>query len=415
LKAVRWNPASHGDPYAYYARLRQETPVLRANIPTRGIGWVVSRYDDVFRVLKDTRFSNDPHLSASPLLFGFGGRFAPRLIRLVGNSMLWTDDPAHARLRGLVSSVFTPRSIMDMDAGIHAIVDSLLDDVAGKGRVDLMSAFALPMPLQVISELLGIPGKTRLTFHHQIMRLIEVSDQPIRRAIRWAPALPKLLRMFEDMIETRRQDPDGKLISQLIAVENNGDHLSRDELVGMIFLLLFAGHETSVNLIGNGLLALMDNPDQLALLRDRPELMDGAVDELLRYTNPVEYGTVRFATEDVEIAGTRIAKGEMVMALLASANRDETAFKNADKLDVTRRDKRHLALGFGLHYCLGAALGRLETRIALSSLLYRFPDLKLAVPRDTIRWRQANGLRGLDALPVELGRPRSERMQSAAE
>ena len=407
MRPVRWNPAAHGDPYAYYAALRRDTPVLRANIPTRGVGWVVTRYEDVHRVLKDERFSNDPRSSANPLLFGFGGRFAPKLIKLVANSMLWTDDPAHARLRGLVSKVFTPRVIEGMDGWIHAMVATLLDEAARHDTVDLMAAFALPLPLRVISELLGIPETARLTFHDQMMRLIEVTDQPIKRTIRWLPALPRLLRQFEDIIELKRREPDDKLISRLIAVGDSSGHLSRDELVGMIFLLLFAGHETSVNLIGNGLLALLDHPDQLALLRARPELMDGAVDELLRFTNPVEYGTMRFATEATTIAGTAIGKGDTIMALLASANRDEAAFADADRLDITRGDKRHLALGFGVHYCLGAALGRLETRAALSALLGRFPDLRLAVPRDSIRWRQANGLRGLESLVVSLGAPSS--------
>ena len=171
----------------------------------------------------------------------------------------------------------------------------------------------------------------------------------------------------------------------------------------MIFLLLFAGHETSVNLIGNGVLALLDHPGQWAYLRAHPDQMDKAVEELLRYTNPVEYGTMRFATEAVTIAGTRIGKGDMVMALGASANRDPDAFADADTLDVTRADNRHLALGFGLHYCLGASLGRLEARIALGAMVQRFPELRLAAPRDTIKWRQSSGLRGVVTLPVDLG------------
>ena len=255
--------------------------------------------------------------------------------------------------------------------------------------------------------MLGIPEQQRLSFHHQVVRLIEVNDQPVKRAIRWLPAMPKLLRFFDDLIALRRREPDDRMITRLIAAEEAGDHLSRDELIAMIFLLLFAGHETSVNLIGNGLLALLDHPDQMELLRSRPELMDGAVAELLRYTSPVEYGTPRFATEALSIDGVAIAKGDMVMGLLASANRDETAFDGADTLDVTRPDNRHLALGFGLHYCLGASLARMETRIALNALLRRFPALRLAVPRDAIRWRQSSGLRGLTTLPVDLGEPAS--------
>ena len=358
MKSVAWKPDRKGDPYAYYAHLRRHSPVIRARIPTRGTGWVVTRYDDVLQVLKDPRFSADPKHSATPPLFGFGGRFAPRLIKLVGDSMICVDDPAHGRLRKLVAKAFTPRSIDDMEAGITATVETMLDDAAARGgTIDLMTDFALPLPLQVISDMLGIPEHQRLSFHHQIVRLIEVNDQPIKRAIRWAPALPRLVRYFESLIDLKRREPDDRMITKLIAAEDAGDSLSRDELIAMIFLLLFAGHETSVNLIGNGLLALMDHPKQMAMLRDRPAMMDKAVDELLRYTNPVEFGTMRFAKEDVTIANVTIAKGEMVMALGASANHDETAFVGADKLDVTRTDNRHLALGFGLHYCLGASSG----------------------------------------------------------
>lgn len=407
MRAIRWDPAKKGDTFAYYARLRHHSPVIRAKIPTRGVGWIVTRYDDVLRLLKDSRFSNDPRASAHPPLFGFGGRFAPELIRLVGHSMVCVDEPGHGRLRRLVAQAFTPRSVDDMEGWVDQIVAELLDDVAGQGTVDLMSRFALPLPLKVISEMLGIPEQQRLSFHHQVVRLIEVNDQPVKRAIRWLPAMPKLLRFFDDLIALRRREPDDRMITRLIAAEEAGDHLSRDELIAMIFLLLFAGHETSVNLIGNGLLALLDHPDQMELLRTRPELMDGAVAELLRYTSPVEYGTPRFATEALSIDGVAIAKGDMVMGLLASANRDETAFDGADTLDVTRADNRHLALGFGLHYCLGASLARMETRIALNALLRRFPALRLAVPRDAIRWRQSSGLRGLTTLPVDLGNPAS--------
>ncbi len=418
MKAIAWNPAKQGDPYAYYARLRRQSPVIRARIPTRGPGWVVTRYADAVQVMRDPRFSNDPRNSATPPLFGFGGRFAPKLIKLVGDSMICADNPAHGRLRKLVSKAFTPKSIAEMEGSIAQVVETMLDEAAAlearAGHVDLMTALALPLPLTVISEMLGIPDAWRFSFHHQITRLIEVNDMPVKRAIRWLPAMPKLVAFFERLIDLKRTEPDDRLISRLIAVRDEGDSLSRDELVAMIFLLLFAGHETSVNLIGNGVLALLDHPEQLALLRDRPELMDGAVEELLRYTNPVEYGTMRFATEPVTLAGVTIPKGDLVMALIASANHDETAFAAADTLDVTRTDNRHLALGFGLHYCLGAALGRLETKVALEALLRRFPHLSLAAPRGSIQWRQSSGLRGVVALPVTLGAQAAARPSASA-
>ncbi len=400
---MSWSPGRHGDAYAYYAHLRRDAPVLRARIPTRGVGWVVSRYDDVSLVLKDARFSADPRNASNSPLFGFGGRFAPRLIKLVDRSMISVDDPAHARFRRLVGKAFTPRSIGEMEPWIQGLVDTMLDEAAGRGTVDLMAAFALPLPLKVISEMLGIPEGWRLDFHHRITRLIEVNDQPVRRAIRWLPALPRFTRFFEALIDLKIREPDDRMISRLIGARDGEDRLSRDELIALIFLLLFAGHETSVNLIGNGVLALLDHPEQFAYLRAHPDAMDRAVEEMLRYTNPVEYGTMRFATSDVTIAGTLIAEGEMVLALGASANRDEAAFVDADAFDVNRTENKHLALGSGLHYCLGASLGRLEARVALAALVRRFPDLRLAAPRDTLRWRQASGLRGLVALPVHLG------------
>lgn len=404
MKAVNWSPARQGDCFAYYARLRSQAPVIRAKIPTRGTGWVVTRYDDVMFVLKDGRFSADPKYSKTPPLFGFGGRFAPKLIRQMGEAMISVDDPAHGRLRRLVAKAFTPRSISEMEPWIARLVDDMLDGLARRGgTIDLMHAFAVPLPLLVISEMLGIPEKWRLDFHHRIVRLMEVSDKPIRRALRWGPGLPLLSRFFDKLIALRRREPDGKLISRLIEANENGDRLSHDELTGMIFLLLFAGHETSVNLIGNGLVALLDHPAEMARLRADPSLMSGAVEEMLRFTNPVEYGTMRFAREDLELSGVSIGEGEMVMALCASANRDETAFTDPDRLDIGRDTARHLAFGAGLHYCLGSALGRMETGLALAALLVRFPDLRLAVPRETLRWRQASGLRGLVTLPLELG------------
>ena len=402
MRPIRWDPARRGDAYAYYAELRRRSPVIRARIPTRGTGWVVTRYDDVLRVLKDPRFSNDQKMSANPPLFGFGGRWAPRLIKLVGRSMVCVDDPAHARLRHLVAKAFTPRSVEQMEGWVKQVVDELLDAATAQGQVDLMEAFALPLPLKVISEMLGIPDALRMEFHHQVVRLIEVNDKPFRRAVRWLPAMPKLLRFFEDLVELRRREPDDRMISRLLQVEDQGDTLSRDELVAMIFLLLFAGHETSVNLIGNGMLALLDHPDQMELLRGNPSLVGNAIEELLRYTNPVESGTMRFAKEDVTIAEVTIPKGGMVMAMLSSANRDETAFADADKLDIMRTDNRHVSFGFGLHYCLGASLARLEGRVALMALLQRFPDMHLAVDRQAIEWRTSSGLRGVKALPVHL-------------
>jgi cytochrome P450 PksS len=320
----------------------------------------------------------------------------------MATSMITSDDPDHYRLRNLVHMAFTPRRVEQMAARVEQIAGELLEKASRKKVVDLVADYALPIPLTIISEMMGVPEKDRLAFHHRFASFLETPSSGLVRMITQIPNGYRMLHFFESLIQLRRTDPQDDLITALVHAEQSGDRLNQGELLAMIFLLLLAGHETTVNLIANGTLALLENPDQMQRLHQDPALIDSAVEELLRYTNPVEYGTPRFAQEEVELHGVHIARGSRVMAMLSSANRDETVFENPDRLDLARHPNRHIAFGLGMHYCLGAPLARMEGKIALNALVQRFPDLRLAVPHDKIRWRSTISVRGVKALPVRI-------------
>jgi cytochrome P450 PksS len=264
--------------------------------------------------------------------------------------------------------------------------------------MDLVRAYALPLPLTVILELQGIPSQDRDRFHRWSKALIK-TPTPINM-LRAFPSIIAFMRYLRRLFRQLRSTPQVGLLTAMVQVEEAGDRLSEDELLAMAFLLLIAGHETTVNLIASGTLALLQHPDQLQLLRSDPSLIRPAVEELLRYTNPLETTTPRYAREDVTVAGVAIPRGATVLAVLASANRDERQFEHPDRLDITRENNRHLAFGQGAHFCLGAPLARLEGQIAINTLLHRLPDLHLAVPVKSLRWRTTPVLRGLEALPV---------------
>jgi cytochrome P450 PksS len=394
------SPAFKANPYPFYARLRAQAPVYRVTLPDGQTTWLVTRYDDVVAVLKDERFAKDranaltaEQLARQPWMPGF----AKPLTR----NMLDLDEPHHARLRGLVSKAFTPRLVEQMRGRVQALTDRLLDRVQGRGRFDLIREFALPLPATVIAEMLGVPAADRHKFRRWTNALLAAG------ASRWGivlaiPPLWQFLRYARQLIQARRAQPRDDLVSALTRAKEAGDQLSTDELLAMIILLLVAGHETTVNLIGNGTLALLQHPDQMARLRDAPSLLRPAVEELLRFASPVETATERFAREEVTIAGVTIPRGEMVGAVIASANRDERQFADPDRLDITREPNRHLSFGLGAHFCLGAALARLEGQIAIGTLLRRAPGLRLAVEPGALRWRPGLVLRGLKALPVEV-------------
>src|SRR5215216_7723323 len=313
--------------------------------------------------------------------------------------MLDLDEPDHRRLRTLVSKAFTPRLIERVRGRVETICQELLGAMERKVRAELVRDYALPLPATVIAELLGVPARDHRKFHRWSNRIVSISSgRDVWRAL---PAAIAFVRYLRKMSERRRASPEYDLISALVQAEEEGDKLSQDELLAMSFLLLVAGHETTVNLIASGTLAFLENPEQLEELKADPQLIKSAVEELLRYTSPVEIATERYARQDLEVCGTTVPRGELVLAVLGSANRDEQHFEDPDTLDLARDPNRHLAFGRGgVHHCLGAPLARMEGQIAISTLLKRFPTLHLDVDPASLHWRRGLFLRGLQKSPL---------------
>ncbi len=397
------------DPYPFYARWREESPVLRVALPDKQTIWLVTRYDDVVTVLKDDRFIKDqrkapkPERSTKP-------PWVPKIFEPLQFHMLDVDNPDHGRLRGLVHKAFTPRFVEKMRDRIQNLTDELIDGFENKGQTNLIRDFALPLPSTVIAEMLGIPVRDRHRFHRWSNALL--STPPSKWGMLMAiPHVIAFLRYIRKLIKARQEVPGDDLTSALVHAREADDQLSENELIGMIFLLLIAGHETTLNLIGNGVLALLEHPDKWEQLRDDPGLIKPAIEELLRYDAPVQLSSERYALEDITLSGATIPRGEMIMAALGSANRDGRQFDRPDQLDLTRDPNRHLAFGQGIHYCVGAPLARMEGQIAFATLLRRLPELRLAVPRECLRWRRSLGLRGLSALPLTFPkRPKARRI-----
>ena len=313
--------------------------------------------------------------------------------------MLFVDEPDHRRLRGLVSKAFTPRFMESLRPRVQEIADELLDRVQAQGQMDLVRDYAYPLPINVISEMLGVPQADRAQ--------IQVWSAALARGLglgRQEPGVAEHMRAFGEytaqLVADKRQHPADDLISQLITIEEEGDRLSEAELISMITLLIFAGHETTSNLIATGTLMLLDHPEQLEKLKANLSLVPSAVEELLRFNGPATIAGPRFATEDIELAGQQIKKGDMVIAVVKSANRDESQFTQSEELDITRTINRHLAFGHGIHTCLGAPLARVEGDIAFTTLLRRMPNLRLSVPRESLNWHSTLTSQGLIALPV---------------
>src|SRR5829696_579655 len=395
-----FDPAFKANPYPTYAELRSTLPIHRINLPDgRGV-WLVTRYEDVLAIFKDERFVKDWRKVLTPEQLARIPQIPP-VMEPLSKNMLETEPPDHERLRALVSKAFTPRLIARMRPHIQAIADSLLDAVEDRGEMDLIDDYAFPLPITVIAELLGVPSEDRNKFRAWTDAAVSgngTAEYLERVLVHHMQAFSDyLLEMFEE----KRMNPKDDLISALVQAEEAGERLSEDELLGMVFLLLIAGHETTVNLIGNGVLALLQHPDQLEQLHNDPSPIKGAVEELLRYDGPVETSTERFAREDVAIGGTVIQRGEMVLVVIAAADRDPEQFADPDALDITRLDNRHLAFGKGIHHCLGAPLARMEGQIAIGTLLSRMPKLRLKKSPQSLSWRSGMVLRGLQGLPVE--------------
>jgi cytochrome P450 len=393
-----FSPDFKADPFPFYAQLRAEQPVHRATLPGGRVAWLVTRYDDVLTVLRDRRFVKD----GKGILTTEQRARLPRLtpaLALINHDLLGQDPPNHTRLRALVSKAFTPGLIEGLRPRIQRLADELLDRMAPRGEADLMDEYAFPIPITVIGELLGVPAGDRDRFRAWSDAFISAppTDESVQRL---ASDVESYVEYFRTLFDLRRREPGDDLISALVQVEEAGDRLSEPELFSMASIMLIAGHETTVNLIGNGALALLQHPDQLKRLRCEPEVIRPAIEELLRQSGPVESATERYAVEDIELGGVTIPRGEMVYAVLNSANRDASRFAEPDTLDLTRETRQHVAFGHGIHYCVGAPLARLEGQIALGTLIRRFPALRLTVAPEELVWRPGIVMRGLTHLPV---------------
>ena len=385
------------DPYPYYRRLRERDPVHRS---FGASGWVLTRYDDILAVLSDRAFSSDERnwvryrrMVGRDIRSGLPDPYADGVA-----SMLRIDPPDHTRLRTLVSKAFTPRAVERLRPRIEAVVLELLDGLRGQAQIDLVQAFASPLPVVIIGEMLGVAVEDRDRFRHwsnEATRLLgDGSRNDRRRAWR---ALTEMRAWLGEQIAARRDSPRDDLLSGLIAAEESGDRLSERELFATCVLLLVAGNETTTNLIGNGVVALLRNPEQLAWLRANPASMPAAIEELVRYDSPVQI-TSRLALEDRALHGCRMRRGEQIVLVLGAGNRDPGRFADPDRLDLARPDARPLSFGHGLHYCLGAQLARLEAQIAMVHLLDRFRDLRFA--DGPITWGDNMILRGPRVLPL---------------
>ena len=397
--APLFNPLSPdfiANPYPFYDRLRETDPM---HLTPLGF-YVASRHADIATILRDKRFGKD-----------FAGRMSRRhgpeildepVYRSMRHWMLQQDPPDHTRLRGLVVRAFTARRVDDMRPRIQEIVDGIIDRVQSRGRMDLIADFAFRLPVTVICDMLGIPIEDREIFFTSSRTGGRLLDPvPLSRAEIEKHNASSLAAAdyFHRLFELRRREPGDDLTTQLVQAEEHGSKLSNEELTANVILLFGAGHETTVNLIGNGLLALYRNPDQLRLLCENPSLTAGAIEELLRYDSSVQV-TGRTTLEDVdEIGGIPLAKGQSVICLLGSANRDPSVYAAPDRLDIKRADVRPLSFGGGIHYCLGAQLARIEGEIAIATLLRRLPDLQLD-DAEHPDWRQTFVLRGLNTLPA---------------
>jgi cytochrome P450 len=392
-------PDFRANPYDVYRELRQDCPMYWGPPvnPMMSGAWWVSRYADVQAILRDNRFGRDWQRLAPPeKRIPIASPFRP-FFDMLWQWMLFQDPPDHTRLRTLVHKAFTPQAVARLRPRIQEIADALLDQVEGHEQMDLIADFAFPLPMTVIAEMLGIPPAQRANLREWTGAVVAGFDvrQDVAQLFQANQIMPAFTEMLQTVIAGHRQHPQDDILSALIAAEEQGDRLSESELIAMCILLIGAGHETTVNLIGNGMLALLQHPDQLALLRENPALVGTAVEELLRYDSPVQM-TFRTVTEDMSFNGANFRYGQTVCLILGAANRDTAVFSDPDCLDITRQEVRNLSFGGGIHYCVGAPLARLEAEIALTTLLRRRPYMQLAT--NELTWRPLIALRGLESL-----------------
>ncbi len=402
-----WGAYDRDNPFPLFAAVRALGAVHAVTLADGHEAWLVVGYEEARRALNDPRFSKDMHAA---LATGGGvvaeGLPGPSFAR----HMLSVDPPDHTRLRRLVTAAFTPRRVVALRPRVQAQVDDLLDDIAAAGpeaRVDLVGAFAFPLPFTIICELLGVPEPDRPDLGRGLIGLLVPTSTPAEYA-RAKQASDVVVAMLEALVEAKqareagKQSPGDDLVSALISARDGDERLTTQELLSTVFQLIVAGHDTTASLIGNSVVALLQHPEQLDDLRSDPARLAGAIEELLRYDAPVPHSTFRYAVSPVDIGEVTIPAGAQVIICLAAANRDSGHYADPDELDLDRADRSHLAFGHGIHHCLGAPLARMEGQLALGTLLRRFPALRLAVPVDELHWGHGDGLvlRGLSELPV---------------
>lgn len=400
------SPEFLADPYSIYGELRRDAPVFRVEDPpegtpgtvySTGTSWWITRYDDAKAVLKDyKRFVHDFRLAMTPEELEALPPTPPLMAALSAN-LTGLEPPEHTQLRGLVSQAFARKKVEQMGRLVQGLADDLLAEVETRGEMDLMEDFAYPLPIRVISGMLGVPFE----------------DAPLLR--KWAEIKPpsnaaeaeevmaglREAKAYVDrQLELRHENPSDDLITGLMEAEIEGERLEEIQLFSMIMMIIVAGFETTVNLIGNGMLALFDNPNQLAKLRARPELAENAVEEMLRFDTPLEHSLTRWVSENTEFRGQQLKRGDRVVVIHASANRDPEKFEDPDRFDIEREELQHISFGYGIHFCLGAPLARVEGPIAFRTLLERLPELELATSRSKVRYRDNLPFRGLQSLPV---------------
>lgn len=396
-----YSPEFRATTHETYARMRDESPVHRQpGLDGETLIWFVTRYEDVVAVLTDKRFVLDPKLALTEAeLEELEADSRLPNDERVNTNLLAMDGDDHRRLRQLVTKAFTPRIVEQLRPRIQELADELIERVQAQGSMELVDDFAFPLPITVIAELLGIPVEDRDRFRtwSNSFVLPPVTDELREQFLRHTD---EFVAYLDDLFAKRRVEPTDDLLSALVRAEEQGDRLSQNELRSMAVLLIVAGHETTVSLITNAVRALLSNPDQLASLRSDPTLVRTAVEELLRYDSPVERSLSRWAAADVEVGGRLVKRGEHVIAVLGSANRDPAQFADPDRLDVRRYECKHVGFGRGPHYCLGAPLARLEAEIALQTLFERLPNLRLTIAQDHLYWRPIPIFRSLASLPV---------------
>jgi cytochrome P450 PksS len=387
---------ARANPHPIYAQMRREMPVVPIMGPESGsIFYFITRYDDCVTTLKQPQIGKDYHVFPD-LEARYGsaqGEFA-----MIDRHLLNLDPPDHTRLRGLVHKAFTPSLIENLRGRIQTIADDLIDRALAKntGDFDLIADYGFPLPITVIAELLGVPAADQDKFREWTRALLFSRDVEFAQR-----SIMEFLMYMNDLIDQRTTQPQADLLTGLVQAEESGETLDRQELISMIFLLLVAGHETTVNLIGNGMMALFEFPDQRATLQAQPDLIKPAIEEMLRYNGPVETATIRFAFDDVVIGGVEIPRGVMVLVALHAANRDAAVFANPDRLDIMREPNKHIAFGNGIHYCLGAPLARMEGAIAINTLLRRMPNVQPAPGAlESLEWNESILLHGVKQLRV---------------